>query len=284
MIILSEVTDNIHILLGGSVTTNQLQCFTSWRDRTSTTFVAGRTISLTNNTTQVAIVPAPAASTQRVVDFISVFNTDTVNANVQIHFDASGVEYKLFQTTLAPGEKIEYQEGQGFKVFATSGAVKQSINQGANPTSGTMSSIILASDVVNNNAIANSIQDVTGLGFPVLAGKMYYFQFVIRYTAALTTTGSRWAVNCSAGGGVLTMVSEYSLTTTTSTRNAQVQGFDLPAACNATSASTTTNMATMEGLFNPTADGIFTARFASEILSSAITAKAGSVCYYQQLN
>ena len=45
------------------------------------------------------------------------------------------------------------------------------------------------------------------------------------------------------------------------------------------------NLCLMEGTFTPTADGTFTARFASEVANSAITAKGGSsVCYYQQLN
>lgn len=43
-------------------------------------------------------------------------------------------------------------------------------------------------------------------------------------------------------------------------------------------------MAVLEGYFIPTSNGTFIARFASEVLSSAITAKAGSVVYYQQLN
>jgi len=285
MIILSETTDNLQIVLGGTITTNQLQVMTSWRDRTSTTFVAGRTLAATNDTTDVTIASASAASTQRVIDFISVFNTDTVNATVTIKLDANGTEYVLFKTTLATDEKIEYQEGQGFKVIASTGAVKQSINQGANaPLSNTMSTVVLGSDVVNNNAVANTIQDVTGLSFSVTAGKMYYFKFVIYYEAAATTTGSRWAVNCTAGTAAnLTMTSEYSLTATTTTRNANVVGFDLPAASNATSAATGNNRAELEGLFMPTASGTFIARFASEVANSAITAKAGSICYYQQL-
>ena len=170
-------------------------------------------------------------------------------------------------------------------MFATTGAVKQSINQGANASTTGLSTVVLASDVTNNNAVANTMQDVTGLSFPVLANKTYYFQFVIRYTAAATTTGSRWGVNCSAGtANDLTLVSEYTLTATTTTRNAQIQVFDSPATCNATSV-VAKNLCLMEGTFTPTADGTFTARFASEVANSAITAKGGSsVCYYQQLN
>jgi hypothetical protein len=284
MIILSETTDKLEVVLGGSVTTNQLQCFTSWRDRTSTTFVAGRTVINTNNTTDVIIAGAPASSTQRVIDYISIYNNDTVNQTVTVKLDANGTEYILFKTTLATTEKIEYHEGQGFKVIASTGAVKQSINQGANASTSGLTAVVLGSDVTNNNAVANTIADVTGLSFSVTANKTYYFKFVIRYTAAATTTGSRWGVNCTAGLATnLTMISEYTLTATTSTRNAMVQAFDSPAASNATSV-VAVNMAIMEGHFTPTADGTFIARFASEVANSAIVAKAGSVCYYQQLN
>lgn len=284
MIILSQTTDNLQVVLGGSVTTNQLQCFTSWRDRTSTTFVAGRTVINTNNTTDVTIAAAPAASTQRIIDYISIYNNDTVNQTVTIKLDASGTEYILFKVTLAATEKIEYHEGQGFKVIASTGAVKQSINQGANASTSGLTAVVLGSDVTNNNATANTIADVTGLSFSVTSGKTYYFKFVIRYTSAATTTGSRWGVNCTAGTAAnLTMTSEYTLTATSSTRNAMVQAFDSPSGANASSV-VAVNMAIMEGHFTPTANGTFIARFASEVASSAIVAKAGSVCYYQQLN
>lgn len=284
MIILSETTDNLQIVLSGAVTTNQLQCFTSWRDRTATTFIAGRTVTNTNNTTDVNLAAAPASSTQRVVDFISVYNNDTTNKTVTIKLDANGTEYKLFVTTIASGETIQYQEGRGFSVLATTGAIKQSINQGANASTSGLTAVVLGADVTNNNAVANTIADVTGLSFSVTANKTYYFKFVIRYTAAATTTGSRWGVNCTAGTAAnLTFTSEYTLTATTSTRNAMVQAFDSPAASSASSI-VAVNMAIMQGHFTPTADGTFIARFASEVASSAIVAKAGSVCYYQQLN
>lgn len=284
MIILSETTDNLQVVLGGAVTTNQLQCFTSWRDRTATTFVAGRTVTNTNDTTDVNLAVAPAASTQRVIDFISIYNNDTTNKTVTIKLDANGTEYKLFVVTIATGEAIQYNEGSGFIVIASTGAIKQSINQGANASTSGLTAVVLGSDVTNNNAVANTIANVTGLSFSVLANKTYYFKFVIRYTAAAATTGSRWGVNCSAGLATnLTMTSEYTLTATTSTRNAMVQAFDSPAASNATSV-VAVNMCIMEGHFTPTADGTFIARFASEIANSAIVAKAGSVCYYQQLN
>ena len=119
MIILSETTDNLQIVLSGAVTANQLQCMSSWRDRTSTTFVAGRTVVNTNGTTDVNIVPAPAASTQRIVDFLSVYNADTANATVTIKLDANGTEYILWKDVLSPGDVVRFIDGAGFNVYRT---------------------------------------------------------------------------------------------------------------------------------------------------------------------
>jgi hypothetical protein len=80
---------------------------------------------------------------------------------------------------------------------------------------------------------------------------------------------------------MLSYTSRYTLTATTITTNALLQAYDLPAASNASSV-VAMNMAIIEGIIKPSQNGTLIARFASEILSSAITAKAGSVCYYQQ--
>lgn len=114
MLILTETTDNLQVVLSGNVTTNQLQCVASWRDITTTTYTPGRTLVSTNNTTDVNLVPAPAASTQRVIDMISVYNADTVPALVTIKLDANGTEYILYKQTIANGEFIKYIEGAGW--------------------------------------------------------------------------------------------------------------------------------------------------------------------------
>ena len=283
MITLSNTTDRIELALDAASTL--VKAVVTWKDVSASAISPNRTIAASNGTTQVDVSGSPAASAQRVIDNISIFNEEvSLSRTVAIRYNANGTTFILFRSILAAGEKIEYTDGGGWKVFATTGAIKNSINQGANaPLGGTLNSVVLASDVTNNNATANTIQDVTGLSVAMLANKTYYFKFVIWYTAAATTTGSRWGVTASAGTAAnLSMVSEYSLTTTTTTRNALIQAFDSPAASNATSATTGNNMAILEGYFRPTADCTFIARFASEVSNSAIVAKAGSVLYYQQ--
>lgn len=285
MIILKNTSEKIRVVLGQVATTNQVQCIASYRNRTDTTFNADSNTILTNDTTAVDLVSSPSASTQRIIDYMSFYNNDTTQKTITISLYDGTNDFILFKAVIASGEKIEYQEGKGFEVFTTVGSKKLSINQGAaasNPSG--LLSVILGSDVVNNNAVANTMQNVTGLSANLLANKIYYFKFVIYYTASATAVGSRWAVNADAGLATnLSLTSEYSLTATTTTRNALIQGFDLPAASNNTSASTGNNMAILEGYFKPTADCIFIARFASRTAGATITAKAGSVLYYQEL-
>ena len=282
MIILTNTTDKIQVKLGGSITTNQLRCFASYRDTTVTGITPLRNVTNTNNTTYVDLVGSPASSTQRVIDYLSIYNSDTTGDTVTISFNDNGTLYELFVATLASGEKIEYQEGQGFRVMTSAGAIKTSLNQGNSPISSTLQAVTLGTDVINNNAVANTIQDITGLSFPVLNNNRYYFKFFINYTSAASTTGARFTINGPTTTSLCYM-SEYSLTTTTSTRNANNIAYDLPAASNASVGQLVGNNAIIEGYIIPSADGTVIGRFASEIANSAITAKAGSVVYYQAL-
>jgi len=279
--VLSTTTDKIDIVLSSPVAANQLQCVSTHTD--VNTKSVGRTVTLTNNTTDVTLVPAPPANRIRQVDYISVYNQDTANASVTIKYDANGTEYIMWTGVLGAAERLEYLPSEGWNTYTNQGSFKSTISQGNNAISSSLSQVVLGSDVTNNNGTANTIADVTGLSFSVTAGNIYYFRFIIRYTSAATTTGSRWSVNGPGSPTFLTYKSEYSLTTTSLTFNGGLTSYDLPAASNATSATTAGNIAIVEGFIQPSANGTVIARFASEIASSAIVAKAGSVCYYQQI-
>lgn len=116
MLILTETTDQIEVVLGTAVTTNQLRCFSCWRDITTTAFTPGRTVINTNSTTDVVVVPSPAASTQRVCDVLNIYNHDTVAHTVTVKFDANGTEYILWSGVLITGQTLIYQEGNGWSI------------------------------------------------------------------------------------------------------------------------------------------------------------------------
>ena len=167
------------------------------------------------------------------------------------------------------------QSGNGSEVLTTDGT-NTSWNEIEKTT-------MLNSDVTNNNGTANTIADVTGLSFSVTSGNTYKFRFVIVYTAAATTTGSRWSINGPAATS-LYYHSTYSLTTTSTTENEGLSTYNVPAASNTSSAATGSNIAVIEGIIKPSANGTVIARFASEVAGSAIVAKSGSYVEYKQLN
>ena len=277
------LTATNQILELNTSSTSNIDVVVSYTDHTTTGGTLGTQEVLITTATDTTILSAPASSTQRQVKMISINNTSATTNTIIVKKDVGGTEYDIIRVILSENERLEYTDMLGWEVYANSGGRKSSINQGNSPTSSAISANVLASDVVNNNATANITQDVTGLSFPVIANKTYWFKFNIQYSAAATTTGSRWTINGPSATRVNYM-SEYSLTTTTTTLNSQVTGYGSPAACNATSATTGSNWAVIEGMITLSADGNVIARFASEVASSAITALAGSVVHYQQLN
>lgn len=280
MLLLTSTSDKIQVVTSAS---GDIDVHATWLDSASGTVTPGRTNTVAIATaTTTDVVAAPAASTYRNVQSLLIRNTHaSVSNNVTVrHTDGTNVA-EVFKATLGPDEVIQFLDGVGFQVLAATGAVKTSQNQGANAISSASSAAVLASDVTNNNATANTIADVTGLSFPVTSGKKYRFRFEFQYTSAATGTGSRWSI--SGPGGTMRYRSEYSLTSTTKTTNEGLGSHDLPAASNATSAATGANNGTVEGFYEATSTGSVILRFASEVSSSAIVCKAGSVVYYQEV-
>ena len=137
--------------------------------------------------------------------------------------------------------------------------------------------VTIVTDVINNNATANTLVDVTGLSFTVKAGITYRFYAVIPYTSATTNNGTRWTINAPTAT-LLNYSSRYTLSATSATVN-YCNAINLPANCNNNSILTG-NVAIIEGVIIPSAQGTVQVRFASESANTAITAKAGASLEY----
>jgi hypothetical protein len=178
--------------------------------------------------------------------------------------------------TLFSGAYADLTGKPNLHAVATSGDYNDLINK---PSTSGYTTVQLSGDVTNNNASANTIADVTGLSFAVSSGVTYKFRFVIFYTSAATTTGSRWSINGPATS-LLHYRSSYTLTATSRTFNEGQTTYNVPSGASATSV-VAGNMAVIEGIITPSANGTVIARFASEISGSAIVAKAKSYVEYQ---
>ncbi|HSX17216.1 MAG TPA: hypothetical protein VLH86_03890 [Patescibacteria group bacterium] len=136
--------------------------------------------------------------------------------------------------------------------------------------------IVLGSDVINNQGTACTNTDITGLGFSVTSGNTYRWHAQIIYDAAATTTGSEWTATTPTT--TMLSITQHSSTVSgsPSTEYYQIVNASDGGNCNSTSAFTAGNMAMIDGIAKPSANGTVQMRFASEVSSSAITAKAGS--------
>ena len=283
MIILTQTTDKIQVQLSGNITASQLHCYSAYRDTTTTSITPGRNVTLTNNTTAVDLVGSPSASAQRSVEYMSVYNADTASATVSFYFNDNGTLYEIGVSTVLPGQKVEYQSGLGFKVLDQFGSEETSIAYLDTPIVSGWNSVILGTDVINNNAVANTMQDVTGLGFSVTSGEKYWFRFNFLFTSAAIGNGNRFSVN---GPATSFLVYQSLLVSATNSAGFNINGitsYDLPSTPTGNS-PVTGGTAWVEGIVTFSANGTLIGRFASETANLAITAKAGSVVYYKKLN
>lgn len=273
-------TDKIEVFLSGSVTANQLQLSSSWDDVEMTNKGVSDSdckVIPTNNTTVVEIVSAPSSGVTRWINEMIIFNSDTTAKTVTVRLNKNGSYSTMYYGILNANERAEYHKDKGFKSFTVLGGEK------VQQTSGMIASqdltvVVIEGDQVNNNATLNTLQDVTGLAFNVIAGNSYYFEIICVYNAAATTTGSRWTIN-TPSTTFLNYQSEYTLTATSKTFNS-LSVKQLPTASNASSL-TLGNVATIWGIIKPSANGAVQVQFASEIANSAITYKSGFIRYRQ---
>lgn len=129
MILLTETTMSLQVLLAGSPAANQAVLYAAYADHTSTTFVPGEQDALSNGTTAVDIVQAPAASTQRQVKYLSIYNADTATIQVTVRVNNNSTIRTLITVSLLPSERIEFVDSDGFRVLDAGGAIKASVSQ-----------------------------------------------------------------------------------------------------------------------------------------------------------
>lgn len=122
MIFLDTTTKSVEVLLDGSPTT-QLQFSVSWADHTSTTFIPGAADGVTNNTTAVELVPAPAGSAKRQVKYLGVHNADNVSHRVIVRINNNGTFRKLVDVLLDEQESLVYSN-DGWQVVLADGGNK----------------------------------------------------------------------------------------------------------------------------------------------------------------
>ena len=130
--ILNATTKKVQILLRSAVTANQCPVVVDYVDFSSTATTPGLQLSNSNSTTAVDIVSAPAASTQRKVNLITVCNKDTVVVVVTIRLNDNGTTYNyLSGLVLPPNCTLQFTDMDGWSVLNPDGSICQSTLSGA---------------------------------------------------------------------------------------------------------------------------------------------------------
>jgi hypothetical protein len=114
-VILDKTTLELRVVLAGAVTTNQLDCHCWYYDNPGQTkpsfedYQGALTRAATNNTTDVTLASAPKlGGVSRNVQYVTVYNRDTVNATVTIktYDTAATTSFIICKQTLATGETL----------------------------------------------------------------------------------------------------------------------------------------------------------------------------------
>jgi len=125
--VLDATTKSIEIVLAGVVAANQLPFTAHYADKTAIAFTPGENDGVTNDAVAVTMVAAPAASTERLISALSMYNADTATATVTVQLNNNGTLRAVVEVALATGYSLHYDE-DGWRVLNSSGAVAQTLS------------------------------------------------------------------------------------------------------------------------------------------------------------
>lgn len=122
---LDTTTRKLQALMAEVVTTTNPMVVVDWVDIVvATGGTPGCTPTNLNGVTAVDIVAAPAASTIRKVNYLSLYNVDTVAHIVTVRYNDNATLYTIGKWSLAVGDTLVFTDSEGFYVLDSSGQVK----------------------------------------------------------------------------------------------------------------------------------------------------------------
>ena len=135
-----------------------------------------------------------------------------------------------------------------------------------------------------NTTVGTSYGSVTGLSWYGKAGEVYKFHAKVVYDTAATGDGANFSVSGPASPTVLAYRSSVGTAAGTEAVN-HGNAYDLPASAQTTgSAFTTDNIAIVEGVISPSADGTISIRGIAENASTITVQGASSVLTWSRID
>ena len=133
--LLDSTTRKLQLVLKAAKTTLDMPVTVDYVDVTATALpVAGLALSNSNGVTIVDILAAPAASTQRKVNGITIYNKDTAAKALQIILNDNGTSYIIVDCTLQVDDTLGYTDTGGWYTQDVNGCRKTVLSLYTSPS------------------------------------------------------------------------------------------------------------------------------------------------------
>ena len=160
-LVLDTTTKTIKVAMSGAAATSNPEFTVAYADSTSSSLTEGALDGALNGTTDVTVVSAPAASTRRVIKWITIENKDTASVTLTVKYDNNGTQRIIANVTLAVGDTWT-TDG----TFSNTGALKTALS---GVGSGTVTSVALSG---GTTGLTVSGSPITTSGTITLAGTL----------------------------------------------------------------------------------------------------------------
>lgn len=183
MIVLDTTSKSITIVMSGAAATTNPSYTTAYADNNGTSFTEGASDGILNGTSAVTVVSAPASSTRRIVNTITVENNDTAAVTITVGYLNTASTRVFAKVTLQVGDTWTTTGA-----YDTNGNLKQ-----------IMGTVNLATQVTGTLPIANGGTGATSLasasiatytGTETLTNKTLTNPTITNYTESVVAIGN----------------------------------------------------------------------------------------------
>lgn len=120
MIYLDSQSAVLEGTLAASITSNQLQCTVAYRTENMNGSIGNGAVyrSTSNHITDFTMLPAPPdPNTVRAIEYIGVYNPDSVTAQAIVKIDVGGSETILKRQLISPTQTLQYIDHDGWSML-----------------------------------------------------------------------------------------------------------------------------------------------------------------------
>lgn len=113
---LVNTDETVEAIMADAVSATAPVWYVTYADHTTTTLTPGQENGVLNGTTEVEILSSPAASTQRQVKYINIYNADVVTHTISVNFEDGSTERLLVKAQVFSGEVMTWSAETGWRI------------------------------------------------------------------------------------------------------------------------------------------------------------------------